>query len=364
MARTLINVPKTAEAGEVVTIKTLISHPMETGFRPGADGRIMARDIITEFTCLYDGEEVFRAELFPATAANPYLTFTLVAERSGTLTFTWRGDNGFDADRDRDADGDVRPSSLHHVGSRALDGLPSPLWGRGRGVGAVPLASAAGLPSHPHLQLLPTSGRRDAKAVPTCSRQLSFEEACPRRFRPAGRDHRHGVRDPPGRAALGLRRDEPRDQGDAGRRHRQSGPALACRTAPNSGPRPRRPGQPACAGCHGEAAASMRGVAARYPAFDEGRGGADRPAGPDQRSAAASARAPSPFAYESRELLGAVRLRRGPVARPCRSRRRTIRASPRPAAAARRCSRAHGPARPLLRRLPRRQSRAAASARP
>lgn len=96
MARTLINVPKTAKAGEVVTIKTLISHPMETGFRPGADGRIMARDIITDFACRYDGEEVFRAELFPATAANPYLTFTLVAEKSGTLTFTWRGDNGFE----------------------------------------------------------------------------------------------------------------------------------------------------------------------------------------------------------------------------------------------------------------------------
>jgi sulfur-oxidizing protein SoxZ len=96
MARTLINVPKTARAGETVTIKVLISHPMETGFRPGPDGRILPRDIITDFTCRYDGAEVFRAELFPATAANPYLTFTLVATVSGTLTFTWRGDNGFD----------------------------------------------------------------------------------------------------------------------------------------------------------------------------------------------------------------------------------------------------------------------------
>ncbi|MBX9932599.1 MAG: thiosulfate oxidation carrier complex protein SoxZ [Methylobacterium sp.] len=96
MARTLINVPKSAKPGEVVTIKTLISHPMETGFRPGADGRIKPRDILTEFVCAYDGEEVFRAEMFPATAANPYVSFTLKAERTGTLTFTWRGDNGFD----------------------------------------------------------------------------------------------------------------------------------------------------------------------------------------------------------------------------------------------------------------------------
>ncbi|MBY0297257.1 MAG: thiosulfate oxidation carrier complex protein SoxZ [Methylobacterium sp.] len=95
MARTLINLPKTAKAGAVIEIKTLISHPMETGYRPGPEGRLVPRDIITEFVCRFEGEEVFRAELFPATSANPYLTFTTRAERSGTFTFTWTGDNGF-----------------------------------------------------------------------------------------------------------------------------------------------------------------------------------------------------------------------------------------------------------------------------
>jgi sulfur-oxidizing protein SoxZ len=96
MARALINLPKTARAGDVIEIKTLISHPMETGFRPGPDGRILARNIITEFLCRFEGEEIFRAELFPASAANPYLTFTTVATRSGTFQFIWRGDGGFD----------------------------------------------------------------------------------------------------------------------------------------------------------------------------------------------------------------------------------------------------------------------------
>lgn len=96
MARALINLPKTAKAGEIIEIKTLISHPMETGFRPGPDGRILPRKIITEFVCRYGDAEIFRAELFPATAANPYLTFTTVATASGTLTFTWRGDDGFE----------------------------------------------------------------------------------------------------------------------------------------------------------------------------------------------------------------------------------------------------------------------------
>jgi sulfur-oxidizing protein SoxZ len=96
VARTLINLPKSAKPGEVVTVKTLISHPMETGFRPGPDGRILPRNIVTEFVCRFEGEEIFRAELFPASAANPYLTFTWVATRSGSFTFTWQGDNGFD----------------------------------------------------------------------------------------------------------------------------------------------------------------------------------------------------------------------------------------------------------------------------
>ena len=96
MARALINLPKTAKAGEVIEIKTLIAHPMETGFRPGADGKILPRNIITEFVCRYGDVEIFRAELFSATAANPYLTFTTRATASGTFSFTWRGDNGFE----------------------------------------------------------------------------------------------------------------------------------------------------------------------------------------------------------------------------------------------------------------------------
>ena len=50
MANVLINAPKTAKKGEVIEIKTLISHPMETGFRPGTNGRIIPRNIIEQFT--------------------------------------------------------------------------------------------------------------------------------------------------------------------------------------------------------------------------------------------------------------------------------------------------------------------------
>jgi len=95
MARVLVNMPTSAKPGEVIEIRALIAHPMETGYRPGADGKVLPRDIIRRFACRFNGEPVFSAELHPAIAANPYLAFHLRAVVSGTLEFEWQGDNGF-----------------------------------------------------------------------------------------------------------------------------------------------------------------------------------------------------------------------------------------------------------------------------
>lgn len=95
MARVLIQVPVSARRGEVIALRALIAHPMETGYRPGADGRVLPRDILRRFSCRYDGELVFAAELHPAIAANPYLAFHMLATASGTLEFEWTGDQGF-----------------------------------------------------------------------------------------------------------------------------------------------------------------------------------------------------------------------------------------------------------------------------
>lgn len=95
MARTLITAPSTAKRGEVIELRTLIAHVMETGFRPDANGQVKPRDLISRFSCRYNNELVFSAELYPAVAANPYLAFSTVATESGTLSFTWEGDNGF-----------------------------------------------------------------------------------------------------------------------------------------------------------------------------------------------------------------------------------------------------------------------------
>ena len=96
-ARVLVNVPAKAKHGEIIEIKTLISHPMESGYRVGTNGTLIPRDIIDRFICSYNGEDVFRVELSPAIAANPFIAFFIVATESGTISFRWSGDNGFSA---------------------------------------------------------------------------------------------------------------------------------------------------------------------------------------------------------------------------------------------------------------------------
>jgi sulfur-oxidizing protein SoxZ len=99
MASAIINMKRSAKPGEVLLIKALIAHPMETGLRPGADGQILPTDLIRTFTCTFENSEkkstVFSASLYAAIAANPYLSFHFKASTSGKLLFSWVGDNGF-----------------------------------------------------------------------------------------------------------------------------------------------------------------------------------------------------------------------------------------------------------------------------
>ncbi|MCX7144434.1 MAG: thiosulfate oxidation carrier complex protein SoxZ [Proteobacteria bacterium] len=95
MARAIVNIPASADRGEIVEIKALIAHDMETGFRRTQLGVPIPRDIITSFVCTYNGAEIFRAEFHPAVSANPYLAFSARATESGSIVCKWTGDNGF-----------------------------------------------------------------------------------------------------------------------------------------------------------------------------------------------------------------------------------------------------------------------------
>ena len=94
MARPLVSIPKSVRRGDIFDIRILIAHPMESGQRRDDSGRAIPREIINRFICTYGGEEVFRAEFFPAIAANPFLTFSVRAVETGMIVMTWTDDLG------------------------------------------------------------------------------------------------------------------------------------------------------------------------------------------------------------------------------------------------------------------------------
>lgn len=90
-----VKMPESAEAGAIIEIETLIAHPMETGYRLDEDDdAFVPRDIIEEFTARFNGTEIFRAKLYPAVSANPYIAFPVRVEESGEFEFTWRDADG------------------------------------------------------------------------------------------------------------------------------------------------------------------------------------------------------------------------------------------------------------------------------
>ncbi len=93
-AKPRVKVPKSAKAGEVVTIKTLISHKMESGQRKDGDGKIIPRSIINRFTCDFNGANVIDVTLEPAISTNPYFEFDAKVDAAGEFKFTWYDDDG------------------------------------------------------------------------------------------------------------------------------------------------------------------------------------------------------------------------------------------------------------------------------
>ena len=242
MTRPLINVPARAKRGQVIEIKTLISHVMETGFRPSSIGVLLPRDIITQFVCSYDGEEIFRADLFPAISANPFIAFHTVATQSGTLDLHLDGRQRLCGHRAGLDHGRMRPDRmrcrdpppwLHHCGDRHRGAC-----GRRRD---------------------PLSERRSGYDMMSRDTQAMQDD------------------DTANPAMLWV----------------LEGEALWNAKAANG---------KSCADCHGDAQASMKGVAARYPAFDTTRG---QPVDLEQRIniCRGERQNATPLPFESRELL-------------------------------------------------------------
>jgi sulfur-oxidizing protein SoxZ len=94
MSKARIKLPESAKVGDIIEVKTLISHVMETGQRKDAEGKTVARLIINAFTASYSGTQVFSAELHPGISANPYLSFFMKVPGPGEFEFVWIEDGG------------------------------------------------------------------------------------------------------------------------------------------------------------------------------------------------------------------------------------------------------------------------------
>lgn len=92
-AKPRVKVPKSAAAGDVITIKTLLSHKMESGQRKDKEGNVIPRKIINKFTCEFNGNFVFGCDIDPAVSANPYFEFKAKITEAGTFKFTWVDDD-------------------------------------------------------------------------------------------------------------------------------------------------------------------------------------------------------------------------------------------------------------------------------
>ncbi|MDN3564161.1 thiosulfate oxidation carrier complex protein SoxZ [Paeniroseomonas aquatica] len=89
-----VRVPASAKKGEIVEVKTLISHDMESGQRKDSAGATIPRKIIKRFEARYNGKNVFEADWNTSVSTNPYQSFFFRAQESGTLDCAWTDDDG------------------------------------------------------------------------------------------------------------------------------------------------------------------------------------------------------------------------------------------------------------------------------
>ena len=94
-SRAVVTMPKMAKKGEVFSIRVIVQHDMESGFRHNEQGVRVPRDMIRSFVCTYNGNEVFKADVHSGVASNPLFIFYAKADQSGTFEFKWQGDNNY-----------------------------------------------------------------------------------------------------------------------------------------------------------------------------------------------------------------------------------------------------------------------------
>jgi sulfur-oxidizing protein SoxZ len=94
MALARLIFPERIAIGDVITVRLLIQHPMETGYRQDMDGKLIPRNVVRLVRCELGGVEVFRAEPSSGISANPFFEFSLRMAEAGNWLVQWEDDAG------------------------------------------------------------------------------------------------------------------------------------------------------------------------------------------------------------------------------------------------------------------------------
>lgn len=84
------------EKNGIVTVKSLLKHPMETGNRKDKKtGNKIPAHYITEVNCEVNGKTVMKAYLGPGVSKDPYMSFDVKgAQKGDTVKLSWVDNKG------------------------------------------------------------------------------------------------------------------------------------------------------------------------------------------------------------------------------------------------------------------------------
>jgi sulfur-oxidizing protein SoxZ len=81
--------------GEVADVRVLMAHPMETGLRKDAAGKLVPTHFIQTITAQLNGKTVFAADVSQSVSRNPVFAFKVKGAKAGDkLSITWQDNKG------------------------------------------------------------------------------------------------------------------------------------------------------------------------------------------------------------------------------------------------------------------------------
>ena len=89
-----IRLPDRIAKGEIITVNSIVSHPMDTGFFRTREGDPIPAYFVDEVVITYGGDEVARFEWTSGISRDPVVSFTLRADREAPLAMTWKDNKG------------------------------------------------------------------------------------------------------------------------------------------------------------------------------------------------------------------------------------------------------------------------------